>query len=248
MSNISLKDWVKYRDMLSRLSQAAANDFRDHFMKRPDGLANVSRDEVISYAQALVTKYGEGSAELACQMYDAVAELSGVMVPAAVPAPTATISETAKAINGVLKQSPSGQLIDSALQRLVKQAAADTTLQNAQRDGSEFAWIPSGDTCAFCITLASRGWQRASKNTLKNGHAEHIHGHCDCQYAIRFNKNTNVDGYDPQKYKDMYYAESGKPQDRINAMRRKMYAENSEEINEQKREAYARRTGKEEVE
>lgn len=245
MSNISLKDWVKYRDMLSRLSQAAANDFRDHFMKRPDGLANVSRDEVISYAQALVTKYGEGSAELACQMYDAVAELSGVMVPSAVPAPTATISETAKAINGVLKQSPSGQLIDSALQRLVKQAAADTTLQNAQRDGSEFAWIPSGDTCAFCITLASRGWQRVSKNTLKNGHAEHIHGHCDCQYAIRFNENTNVAGYDPQKYADMYYSESGKPQDRINAMRRKMYAENSEEINKQKREAYAIRNNKE---
>lgn len=243
MSNISLKEWSKYRTTLALLSQLASDEFRDHFLKKPNGLSDVSINEVIDYAFALVTKYGEGSAELACQMYDDLARLSGVNVPSAIPAETATISETAKAINGVLKMSPSGQLIDSAIQRLVKQPAADTTLLNAKRDGAQFAWIPSGDTCAFCLTLASRGWQYASKTTLKNGHAEHIHGHCDCQYAVRFNQNTNVAGYDPQKYKDMYYAESGKPQDRINAMRRKMYAENREEINERKREAYAKRKG-----
>lgn len=47
--------------------------------------------------------------------------------------------------------------------RLVKRAGADTTLKNAQRDGAEFAWVPHGDSCAFCLTLASRGWQRASQ-------------------------------------------------------------------------------------
>ena len=45
-------------------------------------------------------------------------------------------------------------------------------LKNALRDGAEFAWVPNGDTCAFCMTLASRGWQRASKRAIKNGHAE----------------------------------------------------------------------------
>ena len=83
-------------------------------------------------------------------------------------------------------------LLQSAVSRLVKPAGADTTLKNAIRDGAEFAWIPHGDTCAFCLMLASRGWQKAGKRTLKNGHAEHIHANCDCEYAVRFNASTTV--------------------------------------------------------
>lgn len=107
------------------------------------------------------------------------------------------------------------------VQRMTKQMGADSTLKNALRDGAQFAWIPSGDTCAFCITLASRGWQNVSKKTLRNGHAEHIHAHCDCQYAVRFDKNSNVAGYDPDKYLDMYYSAEGKnPKEKINSLRR----------------------------
>ena len=53
-------------------------------------------------------------------------------------------------------------------------------LKNAVRDGAEWAWVPHGDTCPFCITLASNGWQKASRKVLKGGHAEHIHANCDC--------------------------------------------------------------------
>jgi hypothetical protein len=153
------------------------------------------------------------------------------------PAQTANISTVAKAVNFTNNE----ELVSSALSRLVKQAGQDTTLQNALRDGAEFAWIPSGDTCAFCITLASRGWQTASKGAIKNGHAEHIHGNCDCAYAVRFNSQTNYQGYDPDKYLAMYNSTSGSPNQKINAMRRKAYAENSEEINAQKRDAYEKR-------
>ena len=98
---------------------------------------------------------------------------------------------------------------------------APTTLQNALRDGAEFAWIPAGETCAFCLTLASNGWQRASKQAIKKGHAEHIHSNCDCAYAVRFNSRTNVAGYDPDRYRSMYrHAEGRTPQDKINSMRR----------------------------
>lgn len=246
---ISLNDWNRYKSALASLSQAAADEFRDHFLKNnPNGLAAVSREDVIQYAYALITKYGEGSAALACQMYDAIAELEGALVPLAEPAATATLNETAKAINGSFIQSESGQLVESTIQRLVKQAGADTTLKNAIRDKAQFAWIPSGDTCSFCIVLASRGWQYASSKSLRNGHAEHIHAHCDCQYAIRFSDKLDVSGYDPQKYYDEYNdAADGKPKDKINAMRRKNYAENREKILEQKRIAYAKRKGNEEV-
>lgn len=132
---------------------------------------------------------------------------------------------------------PSCGSAQGGVSRLVKQAGADTTLKNAIRDGAEWAWVPHGDTCPFCITLASNGWQRASKKALKGDHAQHIHAHCDCEYAIRFDSRTTVAGYDPDKYLEQYYAYGGD----INAMRRAQYASNKGKINAQKRAAYAAR-------
>ena len=97
--------------------------------------------------------------------------------------------------------------------------------------------MPHGDTCPFCITLASRGWQKASKKALEGGHAEHIHANCDCEYAVRFDSRTTVAGYDPDKYLRQYANAGGD----INAMRREQYAANKDAINAQKRAAYAAR-------
>lgn len=197
---------------------------------------------LISYSYAVATKYGEGAAALAAEMYDAIAALSEVYVPPAVPAKTATIEETARSVQGARLFSKDPEVTASAVGRLVKQAGEDTTMQNAMRDGAEAAWIPSGDTCAFCITLASRGWQRVSKRSLSKGiHAEHIHNNCDCVHAVRFNGEGDVEGYDPEAYYKMYKSEPGTPEQKINAMRREMYAENKEAINAQKRSAYEKR-------
>ena len=97
--------------------------------------------------------------------------------------------------------------------------------------------MPHGDTCPFCITLASNGWQKASQKLLKGGHAEHIHANCDCEFAVRFRSDTTVAGYDPDKYYRQYREAGGD----INKMRRIDYAANRERINAQKRAAYAAR-------
>lgn len=232
---ISTKDWLNYIKKMSKLSDIAGKKMQEYVQK--NGFAD--REALIDYAHALVTKYGEGSAELACQMYDAISEMEKAAVSSAIPADVPSYNDVAKAINGAMKQSPSGNLIDSAIQRMVKLSGADTTLKNALRDKTQFAWIPHGDTCAFCIAIASRGWQNISSKNLKNGHAEHIHSHCDCQYAIRHDISTDVEGYNPQEYVDMYYSEEGTPEEKINAMRRKHYAENRDKIKAQKRAAYA---------
>lgn len=227
---ISEKRWVEYINRLSHLNEEAGRKMADYISRHGTQNAN----ELIAYANALVQKYGEGSAELACQMYDAVAEASGVDVPPAEPAPPADYGETAKMVNAT-KQSP--PLLRSGVSRLVKRAGADTTLKNAIRDGAEWAWVPHGDTCPFCITLASRGWQKASKKALKGDHAEHVHANCDCEYAIRFDSRTTVAGYDPDKYLAQYNDHGGD----INAMRRQQYDKDKGRINAQKRAAYAAR-------
>ena len=226
---ISAKTWNEYITRLSRLNQKAGQLMREYIDRH--GTADTA--DLIAYAYGLVTKYGEGSAELACQMYDALAEAQGALVPAAEPAETASYNEVARMVNATKDQNPAN--LPNGVSRLVKRAGADTSLRNAARDGAEWAWVPHGDTCPFCITLASNGWQNASDKVLKGGHAQHVHANCDCEFAIRFDHRTTVAGYDPDKYLAQYNAAGGD----INAMRRIDYAARKDAINAQKRAAYA---------
>ena len=227
---ITATAWAAYTQQLAKLNKKAGRLMADYLAAH----GTRDTDALISYAHALVTKYGEGSAELACQMYDALAAAAKAGVPAAEPAQTAAYSEVARMVQATKQSLPQMQ---RGVSRLVKRAGADTTLKNALRDGAEWAWVPQGDTCAFCLTLASRGWQKASQAAIKGGHAEHIHANCDCEYAIRFDGRSTVAGYDPEKYLRQYRAAGSD----VNALRRVNYAANRERINAQKRAAYAAR-------
>lgn len=226
---ITEKAWVEYITKMSQISQKAADLMQSWVQK--NGLENDKA--LLDYAYALSQHYGQAIGALSCQMYEATAAAQGVIVPTAEVADLPDYGEVAKAVKGTKKQSPNN--IPGTLARLVKQVGADTTLKNAERDGAQFAWVPHGDTCAFCITLASRGWQYKSKKAMRNGHAEHIHAHCDCEYAVRFDGKSTVTGYDPDKYLEEYYDANGD----INEMRRKRYAQNKDAINARKRELYA---------
>ena len=228
---ITARTWNEYIARLSKLNEKAGQQMAEYVAAHgtEDGPA------LIAYAHALVTKYGEGSAELACQMYDALAEAQGVTLPAAEPAATAEYGEVARMVNATKRQNPAN--LPNGVRRLVKRAGADTTLHNVIRDGAEWAWVPHGDTCPFCIMLASNGWQKASAKLLKGGHASHIHANCDCEFAVRFDGSTTVAGYDPEKYLRQYRAAGSD----VNAMRRIDYAAHRERINAQKRAAYAAR-------
>lgn len=224
------KAWTNYINRLRRLNEAAGQKMADYIARH--GTADTAA--LAAYAEALVTKYGEGSAELACQMYDAIAALQRAGVPPAEPAAPAGHSEVTRMVQATRNSPPQ---LRQGVSRMVKQAAADTTVKNALRDGAEWAWVPHGDTCPFCLTLASRGWQKASNAVLKGGHAEHIHANCDCEFAIRFDGRTGVAGYDPERYLAQYNAAGGD----LNKLRRINYAANKDRINAQKRAAYAAR-------
>lgn len=226
---ISQSSWNRYIEKLSAINAKAGKLMQKWMLEHP----NADTAEMIDYAYAVASRYGEASASLACEMYDATAAVQGARVPAAEPAQTATYTETGIAVNGAKLRGDA--IVPQAVERLVKMAGQDTLLNNSLRDGAEWAWVPMGDTCAFCITLASRGWQRASKKAIKGGHAEHIHSHCDCSYAIRFDGKSTIDGYDPDEYLRQYNDAGGD----INAMRRHVYSKNKDVINARKRELYA---------
>ena len=242
---VSNKAWQKYVKTLAAIDQTAARKF-EVYVRGLDLGKYANRKKAIDYAVKLASVYGESAAAAACEMYDAIAAAAGVYYPAATPAmiDEYIYGDVAKTVNGMIKQQASAESMGQAIGRLVKRTGADTTLQNAIRDRAEFAWIPSGDSCAFCIMLASNGWQPATKAAMNGGHAEHIHANCDCEYAIRFTPDTEYAGYNPREYRDMYDEadEDGKSWEaRVNVMRRQQYAEKKDEINQQKREAYAAR-------
>lgn len=235
--------WANYVKRLGKLDTEATKKVGEYIGSIPGFSFTNPEDmnKLVAYAYGISAQYGEGAAALACEMYDAIGIASGQILPPAEPADIPDMDEVAKAVRGTAKtENPDN--VSRSIGRLVKRTGADTTLKNAIRDGAEFAWIPNGDSCAFCITLASRGWQTASAKALKNGHAEHIHSNCDCTYGVRFNGKPTYKNYDPDKYLEQYEAaEGGNSKDKINSIRRIKYQENKDRINAQKRVAYAER-------
>lgn len=235
---ISPKDWNSFVARLARINETAARKMGQYLQTH--GYDNTQA--LIDYAYGLATKYGEASAALSAEWYDAIAALTRAPVPPAVPAATSTYEEVSHAVIGVVERSQNEDMLSGAVSRLVKQAGADTTVQNALRDRALWAWIPSGDTCAFCLALAANGWQRASRKTLRGNHASHIHANCNCTFAIQFDGKPAYAGYDPDRYREIYdNAAEGDFRDTVNAMRRAQYARDKEEINAQKRIAYGKR-------
>lgn len=245
MKKIPSKQFNAYGRKLSQLSDRAFKEM-SKWINSKGGYANVEFDDAIAYAYALTKKYGEASASLSALMYDAIAELSNANVPPAEVAATATLDEVSKTIYGASEFSQNDNYISGVVGRMVKQAGADTTLKNAKRDNAEWAWIGSGDECAYCQLLSANGWQNASKAVMHGAHAEHIHNNCNCQFVVRFDTDTNVQGYDPDK--NLYYDLDGRNmQEKANSLRRIQYQSRKDEINEQKRLAYAKRNNDDEA-
>ena len=92
-----------------------------------------------------------------------------------------------------------------------------------------------GTKCAFCIMVASNGWRKIRSSD----HAEHLHHNCKCEYVVRFDETTEVDGYEPEKLKEIYdNAEGTKWQEKLRSMQREKYEEYKDEINARRGEVF----------
>ncbi|MBR2257641.1 MAG: hypothetical protein IJ899_10005 [Blautia sp.] len=218
----------QYREKLSSVCERASESTQKWIERHP----GASRQEILDATYKITQAYGLAASTLAANKYDqdvALAEKQGFLKPGQIKEAEVWdplgYGSIARAINGTLKNDSKEKLPDT-IERMVKRFAEDTTLMNARRDGAEYAWIPAGDTCVFCLSLGANGWQRATRSTAEGNHADHIHPHCDCTFAVRFSKDTNVKGYHPEKIKKMIEAQEGDTwDDKLNSLRRQMYAE-----------------------
>ena len=103
MATITQSEWKRYIATLRNINDKAADEFRSFIISK-GGYNNIERQKLIDYAYGIATKYGEASAAVSAEMYDAIALLSNAPVSAAIPAETASYSEVAKTVNGIIKK------------------------------------------------------------------------------------------------------------------------------------------------
>ena len=242
--SVSGKAWEGYTRRLEAQRKAAYDDAYEWVMRhgRKAGIHRMMVEAAIFH--------GKATSALAASWFDqmARAEKADTMKAVAVN-DSAKLRKRRMAIceNKAAPKWDAGdregfaRAIASAVAADVKRQATNTVMLNAQKNGAEYAWIPGGgETCAFCIALAANGWQPAAKATAMGDHADHIHDNCMCEFAIRFNEDTQYGSFDAEKYAQAYEGAEGRSSaDKINAIRRDLYAENKDRINEQHRERYA---------
>lgn len=178
------------------------------FMKKfPGASVGMVRDFTIESVTYAVSVYGDAASTCAADLYDEMAEASGAKLPPAVLDTTDVSGFIDKEV-----RYQAGKLIAGKVEEFANAAAAKATDQvsrranetmrrNAKRDGLRYARVPmGGETCTFCIMLASRGFVYKSAKTA--GEGNHFHANCRCKVVPQFDKRgreTKVEGYDPDE-------------------------------------------------
>lgn len=184
----------------------------DEFMSDLDD--DMTRDEVVELAVRVAEKYSYLGCELGAQWYDLCSELAGVDVD---PAELAEVDPDELEIRAqaAFDRASDGSLISDALnyylQNQIENSIRRTGSANLNRDyergmaGGKWARVPVGETCAWCLMLASQGAWYLSEETAKGIDPDHYHDGCDC-VAVYHADPESIAGYaELTRYKEMYY-------------------------------------------
>jgi proteasome lid subunit RPN8/RPN11 len=176
--------------------------------KFPGAKPEQVREFAIEVVDDSVGAFGDGASSLAADMYEGMAELSGVRVKPAV-IDTSDVhghieSEVRYQLGKFLSGDPTGFILACASKASdqVARRANQTMRLNAKRDGLRYARVPmGGETCSFCAMLASRGFDYKSAKTA--GEGNHYHKNCRCKVIPGFD-GMEIEGYDPDEWLDRW--------------------------------------------
>lgn len=213
-------------DMRPRLAEALmAIDLSD---------VATARDAIIDVMEAFCLTYTDMAAVLGSEFYDSLREAQVGDRMGALAESGRDYKATEGAVRALMQIVVDGkpremfeeQLLDRA-DAEIRRAANMCVARNAKRDRLKvkYARVPyGGETCGFCIMLASRGAVYRDEEA-----ASHAHANCDCRVVPDF--GGGIEGYDPDAYYDMYQHPEKYPElrDARNARRREMRAQRKAE-------------------
>lgn len=181
-------------------------------LARVDYTADVAdvRNAVIAIMQQACGASSTMAARLAADFYDGLRARFGIDdgYMAEVDSrrePEATEGAVRAFAQDLVDEKPVEQFIGKCADRIdyeTRRAANECMAHNARRDPRKPKWarVPVGsETCSFCIMLASRGFAYQNEDT-----ASHAHANCDCRVIVSWDKSPSAQGYDPDKYYEMW--------------------------------------------
>lgn len=203
---------LEFRESQAALARLAERELREFFnsidTNDPVRLARALEQ----FLPALVQQYGEIGAAVARDFYEDSRDGQGLgtfrTLMAEVRPIEAIAASTRWAVTPFFKSRDTAQTLNNVLlvaDRFTKAAGRDTVALNAVRDTSSvrFARVPSGgQTCRFCLMLASRGAEYATEKSA--GAMNEFHAHCDCQIVPVFSDDDLPEGYNPEALYDQW--------------------------------------------
>lgn len=178
------------------------------------------------HVRAVAEEYGLQEQELGAQWYEFCAKAAGVDVDTAIVndidyerLDSYFQSVLEEYENGEKEWSEVEQRVFDSFESQMRGLERGTILDNLDRDVRDsrrwrqtrraamkagYARVPVGETCAWCLMLASLGYYYRSEETALGVEPDHYHEHCDC-IAVPYNAPDAIDGYDDYNlYFDMY--------------------------------------------
>lgn len=206
MATPSYEQILSFGSTRTQLVEYAIEEFQ-YWVKQ-----GLTEEELFSIATQLGEKYSLLGSELGAQWYDLCTQLAEIEAEPAELSPVSTEDINAR-VTAAMNADPG--LIDSVfnsyLQNIVNDSIRRTGNANLWRDyerglaGGKWARVPVGETCAWCLMLASNGAWYLSEETALGTSANHYHSDCNC-VAVYHADAESIKGYkDLEKYKQMYY-------------------------------------------
>ena len=187
---------------LSGAAQAQATIALNNLFAEWDGSDyDALRTAALAVLESILGAYTDMAAARAAESYDAMraAQAAGGTYAAVADSrrkPGAT-QGAMYAITKTFEQTQSeDRFMAEVLDRVdteMRRAANQCIAHNASRDPRKptYARVPVGETCGFCLMLASFGYQYTSEEA-----ASHAHRKCNCRIVPSFG-DAEVKGYDP---------------------------------------------------
>ena len=196
-----------FGNVSNQLQSAALDEFAEYLYE------GITQEEIIDVAVSVAQKYSMLGAELGAQWYDLCSELAGLDVePAELSTSNLeTLDSRAAAFAETVDKGALQAAFNSFLQNEINNSIRITGNANLWRDyergkaPGKWARVPVGDTCAWCLMLASQGAWYLSEESALGQSSDHYHDGCDCK-AVYHADAESIAGYTKlDEYKHMYY-------------------------------------------
>lgn len=202
VADVTVEQLHDYNDKLSAVRSEAGNYFKK--LARAEDLMKLgeeARKKAIYHAAVdAVNSFTDAAGSAACDFFDA--HVTDARPSSIAPQPWFI---KRRLYENIEKYAKTHKLGDDEFMRLlaeevggeVVQHANRTTIHNAVKNNLCYARVPFGNSCAFCLMLASRGFVYHSATTAGEDKG-HYHAHCRCK-IVAGKKDTKIGDHNPEK-------------------------------------------------